>query len=108
MRPGTPANGGAGNTAARPLNMRAAPCISTGWSARYQREYYKNNKKKINKKRQIDEAIDPEKIERRLSYNRTYYKKHRKRLLGMRAERYRKMKTLQNKDTKKSGLQNLT
>ncbi len=74
----------------------------------YQREYYKNNKENINKKRQIDEAIDPEKIERRLRYNRDYYKKHRKRLLGMRAERYKKLKRLRNKDTKKSGLQNLT
>ena len=46
----------------------------------YQREYYKNNKKKINKKRQIDEAIDPEKTERRLRYNREYYKKHRENL----------------------------
>ena len=48
---------------------------------------------------------DPENIERRLRYDRAYYRKHRKRLLGMRAERYRKMKTLQNKETIKGGLQ---
>ena len=67
----------------------------------YQREYYKNNKDKINKKRQIDEAVDPEKAEKRLQYNRDYYRKHRKRLLAMRAERYRKLKTQQNKDAGK-------
>jgi hypothetical protein len=74
----------------------------------YQREYYKTNKDRINRKRQIDETTDPEKTERRLSYNHTYYRKHRKRLLAMRAERYRKMKSLQNKDTTKVALQNLT
>jgi len=74
----------------------------------YQREYYKSNKAKINRKRQIDEVTDPDKTERRLAYNRAYYQKHRKRLLGMRAERYRKMKTLQNKDTTKVALQNPT
>tara|TARA_R100001244_G_scaffold119741_1_gene89324 strand:+ start:389 stop:661 length:273 start_codon:yes stop_codon:yes gene_type:complete len=74
----------------------------------YQREYYKSNKAKINRKRQIDEVTDPDKTERRLAYNRAYYQKHRKRLLGMRAERYRKMKTLQNKDTTKVVLQNPT
>tara|TARA_Y100000593_G_scaffold70814_1_gene129891 strand:- start:1629 stop:1883 length:255 start_codon:yes stop_codon:yes gene_type:complete len=67
----------------------------------YQREYYKKNKDKINKKRQIDEAVDPEKAEKRLQYSRDYYRKHRKRLLAMRAERYRKLKTQQNKDAGK-------
>jgi hypothetical protein len=74
----------------------------------YQRAYYKKNKQKINKKREIDEAVDPKKIERRLKYNRDYYRKHRKRLLRMRADRYRKLKSLQNKDAEKSGLQNPT
>ena len=67
----------------------------------YQREYYKKNKDKINKKRQIDEAVDPEKAEKRLKYNRDYYRKHRKKLLRMRAERYRNLKAQQNKDTAK-------
>jgi len=67
----------------------------------YQREYYKKNKDKINKKRQIDEAVDPEKAERRLQYNRDYYRKHRKKLLAMRAARYQKRKTQQIKDTVK-------
>ena len=47
----------------------------------YQREYYKQNKDKINKKRQIDEASDPEKIKKRLDYNKEYYRKNRKKLL---------------------------
>lgn len=58
----------------------------------YQREYYKNNKDRINRKRQIDEATDPEKIHRRLDYNRAYYRKHKKRLLAERAKRYRELK----------------
>ena len=59
----------------------------------YQREYYKSNKARINRKRQIDESTDPEKICRRLDYNRAYYRKHRKRLLAERAERYQELKT---------------
>ena len=56
---------------------------------KYQREYYKKNKDRINRKRQIDEAVDPEKIEKRLAYNRAYYLKNRERLLKRRAERRR-------------------
>ena len=59
---------------------------------KYQREYYKKNKARINRKRQIDEAVDPEKIEKRLAYNRAYYLKNRARLLKRRAERYQKIK----------------
>jgi len=58
----------------------------------YQRDYYKKNKDRINRKRQIDEATDPEKASRRLEYNRAYYKKNREKLLGQRAERYRRLK----------------
>ena len=56
------------------------------------KEYYKKNKDQINRKRQIDEAVDPEKIEKRLAYNRAYYLKNRERLLKRRAERYQKIK----------------
>ena len=58
----------------------------------YQREYYKQNKDKINKKRQIDEASDPEKIKKRLDYNKEYYRKNRKKLLAERAKRYQEIK----------------
>tara|TARA_R110002020_G_scaffold78372_3_gene197112 strand:- start:2025 stop:2312 length:288 start_codon:yes stop_codon:yes gene_type:complete len=68
----------------------------------YQREYYKNNKDRINRKRQIDEATDPEKTHRRLSYNRAYYRKHRKRLLEERAKRYRELKAERKAAMKRS------
>ena len=58
----------------------------------YQRDYYKKNRDRINLKRQIDEAVDPEKIERRLAYNRAYYLKNRERLLRRRFERYQKIR----------------
>jgi hypothetical protein len=58
----------------------------------YQREYYKKNKARINRKRQIDEATDPEKAKRRLNYNRAYYRRNRKKLLEQRALRYRRLK----------------
>lgn len=63
----------------------------------YQREYYKKNRDRINRKRQIDEAVDPEKIEKRLEYNRAYYLKNRVRLLKRRAERYQKLKETQER-----------
>ena len=66
----------------------------------YQREYYKNNKNRINKKRQIDESTDPEKAKRRLAYNKAYYRKHRQRLLAERANRYRELKA--ERETAKS------
>ena len=70
---------------------------------KYQREYYKKNKDRINRKRQIDEAVDPEKIEKRLAYNRAYYLKNRERLLKRRAERYQKIKEeRERKETEKN------
>ena len=65
----------------------------------YQRKYYRKNKEKINRKRQIEEAVDPEKIERRLKYNREYYLKNRERLLKRRAERYQDLKKAQAGDS---------
>lgn len=70
----------------------------------YQREYYKSNKARINKKRQIDEAVDPEKTKKRLEYNRAYYRKNKKRLLEERAKRYRELKAKRAA----ADLQNLT
>ena len=72
----------------------------------YQREYYKANKERINKKRQIDEAVDPEKAEKRLEYNRAYYRKNRKRLLAERAKRYRELRpsVKRLKKTQKTGI----
>lgn len=58
----------------------------------YQREYYKSNKDRINRRREIDEATDPEKTDIRLAYNRNYYRKNRKRLLAARAKRYRELR----------------
>ena len=58
----------------------------------YQREYYKQNKNKINQKRLLDEASDPEKIKKRLDYNKEYYRKNRKKLLAERAKRYQEIK----------------
>tara|TARA_Y100000004_G_C8807934_1_gene366297 strand:+ start:237 stop:545 length:309 start_codon:yes stop_codon:yes gene_type:complete len=77
----------------------------------YQREYYKANKERINKKRQIDEAVDPEKAKKRLEYNRAYYRKNRKRLLAERAKRYRELKAereASKKDAENGNMQNLT
>jgi|TARA_Y100000996_G_C21993402_1_gene425575 hypothetical protein len=77
----------------------------------YQREYYKSNKARINKKRQIDEAVDPEKAKKRLEYNRAYYRKNRKRLLEERAKRYRELKAereASKKDAENGNMQNLT
>jgi len=58
----------------------------------YQREYYKQNKNKINQKRHLDEASDPDKVKKRLDYNKEYYRKNRKKLLAERAKRYQEIK----------------
>ena len=81
-----------------PLRSIIAPMDETYYArnkearCKYQREYYKKNKARVNRKRQIDEAVAPEKIEKRLAYNRAYYLKNRARLLKRRAERYQKIK----------------
>jgi len=58
----------------------------------YQRRYYRENKDKINMRRKIDEASDPEKAKKRLEYNKEYYQKNKKKLLEARAKRYRELR----------------
>jgi hypothetical protein len=60
----------------------------------YQRDYYKANRHKISRQRELREVLDPEKAEKLRDYQRSYYVQHRQELLRKRRERNRRKKRL--------------
>ena len=50
----------------------------------YQRDYYKRNRDRIIRKREVDAVIDPEKREAMCVYNRNYYVSNREKLVEAR------------------------
>ena len=60
----------------------------------YQRDYYKANRHKISRQRELREVLDPEKAEKLRDYQRSYYVQHRQELLRKRRERNRRKKGL--------------
>jgi hypothetical protein len=50
----------------------------------YQRNYYKRNRDRIIRKREVDAVIDPEKREAICVYNRNYYVSNRERIVEAR------------------------
>tara|TARA_A100001201_G_scaffold87519_2_gene77066 strand:- start:6268 stop:6519 length:252 start_codon:yes stop_codon:yes gene_type:complete len=60
---------------------------------KYQRDYYKANKGRIARKREVAEAVNPKLKEKRKEYQRAYYRKNRARILKMRAEDYARKKS---------------
>ena len=55
---------------------------------KYQQDYYRANKDRIARKREVADATDPELRERRKQYQRAYYRKNRARILLIRAKQY--------------------
>ena len=64
---------------------------------KYQRDYYKANKGRIARKREVAETVDPNLAKRRKEYQRAYYRKHRARILKMRADQYAAKKAANRK-----------
>lgn len=60
----------------------------------YQRQYYENNKERIQQRRKLDEIADPERFEARKNYNKSYYEKNKEKILKRRAEAYAAKKLL--------------
>jgi len=58
----------------------------------YQKQYYRNNKDKIRRKRMLEEIEDPKKFEARKAYQRNYYQQNKEKILKKRAELYAKRK----------------
>jgi hypothetical protein len=50
----------------------------------YQRDYYRRNRDRIIRKREVDAVIDPEKREAMCVYNRNYYVSNREKLVEAR------------------------
>ena len=53
----------------------------------YQRAYYKKNKERIRRKRELNAEIDPEWAEKQREYNRRYYENNKERIKLARANR---------------------
>jgi hypothetical protein len=58
----------------------------------YQRNYYKQNRKVLARKRQLMPTLEPEKVEKLRAYQKEYYLTHRKELLHKRKMRERRKK----------------
>lgn len=55
----------------------------------YQRAYYKENRDAIARKRELDEVLAPEKIDKLREYSRKYYLENRARILAAKRRQYR-------------------
>ena len=53
----------------------------------YQKEYYRKNKNRIKRKKELKQANDPSWIDKQREYNRQYYIKNRERIQQQRAEK---------------------
>lgn len=54
----------------------------------YQRAYYKENREVIARKRELDEVLAPEKLDKLREYSRKYYLENRTRILAAKKRQY--------------------